>query len=373
MQITKLRLFNYRNIKELEIYPSGGTSLFSGRNGQGKTNLLEAIYLLGYGKSFRTSIPKECIRHGQIECRVDGVIEHNSLKKDLQISITKNEKKLLFLGKRVPLDEFVGNLHVLAFANEHLRVVRGGPADRRAFIDRAMIFLFPSHVRDLANYGRALRQRNSVLSSFREKDRSVDGNLLDSWDEALVGPGSRIMANRFRYVEQMKEELPEGLFGSESLKIRYISSAVTDTASISEIEENFRQRLFQVRTQDCRSGHTSVGPHRDDLKLYVNGKSLVDFGSAGQQRSSLLVLYFSQMEIHRKVHDFYPIFLVDDAEAELDDQRLNAFLEYLSQRTQTFLTSAKGFFMSAIFGNACLFNIQNGTVAPSPNDIIPNN
>ena len=373
MQITRLRLFNYRNFKELEIFPSGGTSLFSGRNGQGKTNLLESIYLLGYGKSFRTSIPRECIRHGQSECRIEGVLEHGSLKKELKVSITKTEKKLFLLGKHVPLDEFVGNLHILAFANEHLKVVRGGPADRRAFIDRAMIFLFPGHVSDLANYGRALRQRNSVLSSIRESKKNMDADLLDSWDESIAGPGARIIANRFCYVEQMKEKLPEGLFGSESLKIHYISTVAEEAVSSSEIEKNFRQRLLLARAKDQQTGYTTIGPHRDDLRLYVNGKSLVDYGSAGQQRSSLLVLYFSQMEIHRKVHGFYPIFLVDDAEAELDEQRLNAFLKYLSQRTQTFLSSAKGFLVPAIYGDTCRFEVQNGTVSQDPAGIFTSN
>jgi DNA replication and repair protein RecF len=362
VQITRLRLFNYRNIKELEIFPSAGTSLFSGQNGQGKTNLLESIYLLGYGKSFRTSTPKECIQHGQSACRIEGVVGHGSLRKDLQIIITNAEKKLFLQGKPVALNEFVGNLHVLAFAHEHLKVVRGAPADRRAFIDRAMIFLYPSHLNDLAVYGRALKQRNAVLSTAHEKKGIVDDNLLDSWDEALTGPGARIISNRLSYVEQMKAALPQELFGSESLKIHYLSTVAAENLSVSKTEEHFRQRLLQARAGDQRTGYTSIGPHRDDVKLFVNGKSLVDFGSAGQQRSSLLALYFSQMEIHRKIHGFYPIFLVDDAEAELDEQRLHAFLNYLSQRTQTFLTSAKAFLMFTISGNACCFDVKNGTV-----------
>ncbi len=363
MQITRLRLFHYRNIGELEIFPSAGVSLFSGRNGQGKTNLLESIYLLGYGKSFRTSIPRDCIQHGQQECRIEGTIQHGQSTRDLQITITTAEKKLLLLGKPVALDEFVGNLHLLVFTHQHLSVVRGGPADRRAFLDRAMITLYPGHVSCLTAYGRALRQRNSVLSSTREGKKSIDDTLLDSWDEAIIKPGARILLNRMHYVEKMKGELPQGLFETEVLKMHYLSTVVREPLEIPIIEEHFRQRLLQARSADQRTGYTSIGPHRDDLKLFVNGKSLVDFGSAGQQRSSLLSLYFSQMEIHRKVHGFYPVFLVDDAEAELDEQRLRAFLQYLSQRTQTFLTSAKDFLLSAIPENACHFEVRSGAVS----------
>jgi DNA replication and repair protein RecF len=365
VRITKLRLFHYRNIEELEIVPSEGASLFSGQNGQGKTNLLESIYLLAYGKSFRTANPKDCIQHGQRECRVEGTIEMGSLRRDLLVSITRSEKKLFLLGKPTTLDQFAGNLHLLAFTHEHLNVVRGAPSDRRAFLDRAMIYLYPGHIAHLAAYGRALKQRNKILLPERYGKENVNADLLDSWDEALVKPGARILWNRLRYVEQMKQELPQGLFGSEALKMHYLSTVDTHNAELAGIEDFFIKQLRQARINDLRTGYTSVGPHRDDLKLYVNGKSLVDFGSAGQQRSGLLTLYFSQMEIHRKINGFYPVFLVDDAEAELDEQRLNAFLKYLSQRTQIFLSSAKKFLLSSIPENTAHFEIKNGKIFDS--------
>jgi len=362
VQLTRLRLFNYRNLGEVQIFPSAGTNMFSGLNGQGKTNLLESVYLLGYGRSFRTAIPRDCIRHGQAECLIEGVVEHGDLARDLKISIAQEEKKLFLLGKPVSLEDFVGNLHILAFTHEHLKVVRGGPADRRAFLDRAMVTLYPGHVAQLAAYGRALKQRNRVLSAVRERKERIDDDLLDSWDEALAGPGSKILWSRRHYADQMKMELPQGLFGMEVLKMHYLSTVLTDDFDPARLEEQFRERLRQARVNDLRSGYTSVGPHRDDLKLYVDGKSLVDFGSAGQQRSGLLALYFSQMEIHRKVHGYYPVFLVDDAEAELDEQRLRTFLNYLSERTQLFLTSAKQFLISALPRQTRFYEVKNGSV-----------
>jgi DNA replication and repair protein RecF len=365
VQITRLRLFQYRNIENLEIFPSSGASLFVGRNGQGKTNLLESIYLLGFGRSFRTATPKDCIQHGRSECRIEGTVKHGSLTRDLQILITRTEKKLLLLGKPVALDEFVGHLHLMAFTYNHLNVVRGGPADRRAFLDRALAILYPGHVSCLAAYGRALKQRNKILSSG-QGEQCADDTLLDSWDEALIKPGARISWNRLRYFDQMKKELPQGLFGAETLKMHYISTVEAENFDLPQIEESFRRRLLQVRAYDRKIGYTTVGPHRDDLKLFVNGKSLIDFGSAGQQRSSLLALYFSQMEIHHKNHGFYPVFLVDDAEAELDEIRLNTFLDYLSHRTQTFLTSAKDFLLSAAPQDTSRFEVQNGGIISFP-------
>lgn len=360
VRLTKLRLFDYRNIGEIEIAPSPGTNLFSGQNGQGKTNLLESIYLLGYGRSFRTATPRDCIQHGRPECRVEGTVEHGNLTRDLKVTITREDKKLFLHGKPAAVDEFVGNLHILAFAHEHLKVVRGGPADRRAFLDRAMVTLYPGHLKQLAAYERSLRQRNQVLTAVREGRRPIDRDLLDSWEETLAGSGAKILSNRRRYAEQMKEELPQGLFGTDVLKMHYVSTVATDDMDAPRIEAVFRERLQQARDSDLRAGYTSTGPHRDDLKLYVNGKSLVDFGSAGQQRSALLALYFSQMEIHRKCHGHYPVFLVDDAEAELDEQRLHTFLEYVSQKTQLFLTSAKNFLLPAMPGNTRCFEISDG-------------
>lgn len=362
MHLSKLRLFDYRNIGELEIFPSAGTNLFSGLNGQGKTNLLESIYLLGYGKSFRTATPRDCIRYGCSECLVEGIVQHGELMRDLKVSISADEKKLFLLGKAVPLDQFVGNLHLLAFTHEHLNVVRGGPADRRAFIDRAMVTLYPGHVNHLAAYGRSLKQRNRIMTAARDGRSRIEQNLLDSWDEALIKPGTRILWNRRQYTEKMKQELPKRLFGTEELKIHYISTVAEEGLDPAGIERRFRERLQESRAKDLRTGITSIGPHRDELKLFVNGKSLADFGSAGQQRSSLLALYFSQMEIHNKVHGHYPAFLVDDAEAELDMERLHTFLRYLSQRTQVFLTSAKEFLLSATPENTRHFEVKNGVV-----------
>jgi DNA replication and repair protein RecF len=351
----------------LELSPSPGTNLFSGSNGQGKTNLLESIYLLGYGKSFRTSTPKDCIRHDRAECCVEGTIEHAGRTREVKVVITSEEKKLFLMNKPAPLDQFLGNLHLLAFTHEHLKVVRGSPADRRAFLDRAMVALYPGHVAQLTMYERALKQRNRVLAEAREAQGRVDANLLDSWDEALVGPGTKVLRNRRLYADQMKEELPRGLFGTETLKLHYLSTvtAAEDESSLPGTENQFRKQLRKSRESDLRLGYTSVGPHRDDLRLFVNSKSLVNFGSAGQQRSCLLALYFSQMEIHQKLHGFYPVFLVDDAEAELDEQRLRTFLNYVSNRTQLFLTSAKNFLLPIIPENTRAFDVRDGMVFPN--------
>ncbi len=360
MQLTRLRVFHFRNLAQEEIFLAPGVNLLSGANAQGKTNLLEAIYLLGFGKSFRTTQPRDCVMHGESECRVDGEVATGCLVQALGVEISGRGKRLLAHGKAVPIEEFIGKLHLLAFTSEHLQIVRGGPAQRRAFLDRAMVTLYPAHIRLLASYGRALKQRNRLLADARGV--APDKHLLESWEERLVHDGARIAANRMSYVEKMKEALPSGLFGPESLKIRYLSHARVESGAVEDMEEALRSKLILAREADLGSGHTSVGPHRDELKLFVNSKSLADFGSAGQQRSALVSLYFAQMEIHCLAQGFYPLLLVDDAEAELDEGRLASFLTYLSQRTQTILTTAKSELLPAMPAGICRFSVREGRI-----------
>jgi DNA replication and repair protein RecF len=256
----------------------------------------------------------------------------------------------------------VGSLHVLAFTQEHLKVVRGGPSERRAFLDRAMISIYPGHMQRLAAYCRTLKHRNQMLGAALAQGRKPDVTLLESWDEKLVYEGSRILGNRRRYVEEIRKDLAGDFWSHETLEIRYASTVPAEGNDLEEIETGFRRRLGEARSLDERRGFTSVGPHRDDLRLLLDGKSLADFGSAGQQRSWLLSLYFSQMEIHRKTCGFFPVFLMDDVEAELDDQRLQVFLGYLSGRTQTFLTTAKEHALPPLGLETRRFRISDGRI-----------
>ena len=225
-----------------------------------------------------------------------------------------------------------------------------------------MITAYPGHMQRLAAYGRALKQRNHLLGASLGSGARTDRELLDSWDEKLIQEGARVLRNRRNYVDEMRQELVNPLCSSEELQIQYSSLITAADTGDAEIEGEFRRRLREARNLDERKGFTTVGPHRDDLRLLLNGKSLADFGSAGQQRSCLLALYFAQMEIHRKACGFYPVFLMDDVEAELDSQRLRAFLEHLALRTQTFLTSAKEQFLPPLGAGARRFGVDAGRV-----------
>lgn len=366
MRVNRLRLASFRNFDRDEIAFSAGTNLLVGRNGQGKTNLLEAVYLLGYGRSFRTTQPRECIRHGAASAVVGGSIEQGSSRRELGVEIAPGYKQLLVNGKEAALEEFVGNFHVLAFTSEHLRIVRGAPAERRAFLDRAMVAIYPGHLRRLAAYGRALRQRNELLRRAGARGTRPEGTLLESWDEKLASDGVRIQIDRQRFAASMREVLREGGFAGDDLDLRYAATVEAESLDPAVVGAAFRARLRASRAGELRAGHTLVGPHRDDLRLTLGGKALDRYGSAGQQRSALLALYFAQMEVHRATHGSYPIFLLDDVEAELDAVRLGLLLDHLGERTQTFLTTAKATLVPALRGGVARYHVEAGTARPEP-------
>ncbi len=187
MHLVNLQLDHFRNFTAETVELSDGTNLLSGKNGQGKTNLLESIYILGHGKSYRTAHVRECVQHGRAECSVAGTVRHSAGERKIQVRIRPPEKVLVLFGKEVSLDEFVGQFHVVAFTHRHLGVVRGEPADRRAFLDRGMMALYPGHVTSLVNYMRALKHRNRLLadSATAEGGRASE-DQLDSWDQMLA-------------------------------------------------------------------------------------------------------------------------------------------------------------------------------------------
>ncbi|NWG12729.1 MAG: DNA replication/repair protein RecF [Acidobacteria bacterium] len=369
MHLVTLQLDRFRNFTSDTVSFSPATNLIFGLNGQGKTNLLEAIYILGHGKSYRTSSVKECIRFGHEACSVAGAVRHAGGERRMQVTLSPFEKKLILFGRDVSLEEFLGQFHVVAFTQSHLAVVRGSPGDRRAFLDRGMVTLYPGHLRALMNYQRALRQRNRLLADTAAGSKTSTGTeLVESWEQSLAREGASVVWNRLRYVEELRREIPKGVFSNESVSLHYVSTVKGDFDSAETVETNFVQALKQRRAADNRLGFTSIGPHRDELKITVGGRAAGAFGSAGQQRSALLSLYFAQMEIHKKVHGFYPVFLVDDVEAELDDERLRIFLGYLGERTQTFLTTAKRAVLESFSSVEGRFIVDSGRIFKASED-----
>ena len=339
-----------------------GLNILFGDNGQGKTNWFEAIYVLATTKSFRTARLQEAIRFGNDLAIVRGrVRESEEIHRDLQVAIQGNIKSLAVNSKKETLANYLGQLHAVIFNSDELEIVRGHPDARRRFLDAGIVSLHPPFTQTFADYNRVIKQKNALLQSARDKEYSLEktAEILQPWNEQLSALAARIHRGRTRFVERLNEVLEKKLFGREELAIRYLS-ALEGKGDLSDYENLIAERL-KLRVQaEVVAGHSLIGTHRDDLEILFDGHDLRKFGSAGQQRSALLALQLANISVYHATRGEYPLFLLDDIDAELDYKRVGQLLEYLNDKTQTFVTTSKEGFVEQFGQNAAVFHIENG-------------
>jgi DNA replication and repair protein RecF len=360
--LESIEALNFRNLAGSMEF-SGGLSILVGDNGQGKTNWLEGIYLLASGKSFRTARLPETVRFGESLAVVKGSVrESPEIARALQVAIEGNSKSLTVNGKKEPAARYLGQLNAVVFNSDALEIVRGQPEARRRFLDDGIVSLHPPFVQTFSDYNRVIRQKNSLLQQARDEEFSLEktSDALRPWNEQLVSLSTRIHRGRVRFVERLNEMLARHLFGTEEVSIRYLSS-LEGRGDISNYEELIRERL-ELRVQaEVAVGHALIGTHRDDLEITLDGRDLRRFGSAGQQRSALLLLQLANIEVFRATRSEYPLFLLDDIDAELDYGRIGQLLEYLSGKTQTFASTSKESFIEKFGQNARVFAVDKGS------------
>jgi DNA replication and repair protein RecF len=356
-----VEVLNFRNLAGSAAF-SNGLNVFVGDNGQGKTNWLEAIYLLAATRSFRTAKPQEAIKFGEKLAIVRGSVrESPEITRELQLAIEGNSKLLQVNGKKETAASYLGQLNAVLFNADALDIIRGQPEARRRFLDDGIVALYPPFLQTFSDYNRVIRQKNSLLQQARNADVSLDrtAEALAPWNEQLVPLSARIHRGRVRFVERLNETLQKRLFGHEEINIRYLS-ALESRGDLSDYEGLMGERL-RLRVQaEVVAGHSLIGTHRDDLEILLDGHDIRRYGSAGQQRSALLVLLLANIEIFRLTRGEYPVFLMDDIDAELDHRRIGQLLEYLSDKTQNFATTSKQNFIDEFGRNASIFLVENG-------------
>ena len=340
MHLQRLESLHFRNLTgTIEFAP--GLNVIYGQNAQGKSSWLEAVYLLATTKSFRTKYPKEAIRHGSAEAILRGTVARGALTKDLQLLITETVKQSFINGKREPVTRYLGNLDAIAFTADEMEIVRGAPDARRRFIDRGLVGTLPSYLGTLSEYGRVLKQKNALLreaSQADEPDKYVE--RLQPWNDQMVALGTEIHQLRVSYVEKLQAHLKPELFQHEQITIRYKSS-LEGRGDLGDYATLFRERLALRLKNELSIGYALVGPHRDDLEVRFDGYELAKYGSSGQQRSALLILDLAQMSVYHAVFDEYPLFLIDDIDAELDRERIGILLDFLADKAQTLVSTSK--------------------------------
>jgi len=361
MLLESLEAHCFRNLSG-KVSWGTGLNIIYGDNGQGKTNWLEAIYLLATSKSFRTQKPQEAVRFDEELAVVRGrVARSEEVHRDLQIAIQNNTKTLSINGKRESVARYLGQLHVVAFTADELEVVRGAPEARRKFLDRGVVSLQHAYVQTISDYQRVIKQKNRLLQDASDAELSTaeTATRLAPWNEQLVVLSAAIHRARTDYVERVNAVLERRLFGREEVTVRYVSS-LEGKGDLSDYETLMAERL-QFRMQaEMSAGYSLIGPHRDELEVLFDGRDIRSFGSSGQQRSALIILDLAAISVYHSWHNEYPVFLLDDVDAELDRKRIQQLLEYLEGRTQTFVTTSKESLVEQYAARAEIFEVRDG-------------
>lgn len=363
MLLESIEAHNFRNLSG-EIFWSEGLNVISGDNGQGKTNWLEAIYLLATSKSFRTQRPQEAIRFGENLSVVRGrVTRAQDVHRDLQVTLQGSSKTLSLNGKRETVASYLSQLHVVPFTADELEVVRGGPDARRRFLDRGVVSLHHSYVQTLADYQRVIKQKNRLLQDISDSETNIENarELIEPWNEQIISLGATIHRARLDYVERLGGSLQQRLFEREEITIRYVS-ALEGKGDLEDYESLIKERLHLRLSAEISSGYSLIGPHRDDLEILFDGRDIRTYGSSGQQRSALILLDLAAISVYYSWHNEYPLFLMDDVDAELDKKRIGHLLEYLEGRTQTFITTSKNDLIKGFAARAKLVEVRDGLV-----------
>lgn len=361
MLLESIEIENFRNL-EGGVHCGHGLNILVGFNGQGKTNWLEAIHILSTTRSFKTAKLQDTICFGEDTAIIRGrVMQSEDIHRDLQAALQGNTKTFLVNGKRETLQRYLGQLHAVVFNADELEIVRGTPDARRKFLDRAIVSIHPPYVQTLMDYNRVIKQKNSLLQAANDERNSQEktAGLLEPWNEQLVTHATRIHRSRVRFVERLNEALEKNLLGSEEITIRYVSS-LEGKGDLSDFEGLLAERL-KLRVQaEIAAGYALVGTHRDDLEILLDGHDIRKYGSAGQQRSALLLLQLANLSVYHAQQQEYPLFLLDDIDAELDYQRIGQLLKFLDGKTQTFVTTSKESFVETFGSNSSVFDVNSG-------------
>ena len=353
MWIKKIKINNFRNYDKEEINLEKNINIFYGENAQGKTNIIEAIFLCSLGKSFRAKKDNEMIKLNKENAIVE--IEYEKSDRDGKIKIEIGNKKNIYLNgiKIKKLSELLGNLNVVIFTPDDINILKGGPQNRRRFLDIMISQLRPNYMHILNLYLKTIEQRNKYLRQIKEEHK--DENLLEIWDEKLAEYAIKIYEYRKEFIEKIIKKIniihKNITNGEEQIELEYITEC--------DNKEKYLQLLKERRKLDIIKGFTTKGIHRDDFVIYINKKEIKIFGSQGQNRTAMLSLKLAELQVIYDEIGEYPILLLDDFMSELDRTRRKNFLENI-EGTQVIITGTEKLDIENL--KYLEYNVSNGKV-----------
>ena len=366
MKLVKLKLSNYRYCKDLELNTECDKVLIIGKNAQGKTNILESIYFLSTLKSPRTSNNIEIINFQSESAQINAEVIKSNTSVELDYVYTKEKTRSLKInGVKTTPKNFKQVLKTVLFSTNDLLLLRGNPSDRRDWLDRAISQIYPAYDERLSKYDKIRIQKNNLLKEL-VKGASLDETLLDVLNEQLVICGSNIIYLRIKFlseIERIAREKHRIISETEELRLKYDCSFLDGETELEDIVKNFKISLDERRTEEIRRAQACVGPHRDDILFYINDNEATKFASQGQQRTVVLALKLSELDIITEKTGDEPILLLDDVLAELDDIRQNYLLKSITNATQVVITSVDTLlFEDEFLKDVKIYKIENGAV-----------
>ena len=353
MYINRIKLKNFRNYEEQEIELEPNINIFYGDNAQGKTNIIESIFLCAIGKSFRTSKDKELIKFDKDYTSVNIEFEKSDRSGKIKIDIG-NKKEIYVNGIKIKkLSELLGNLNIVIFTPDDIQILKEGPQKRRRFLDIMIGQLRPNYIHYLNLYNKTLEQRNNYLKQIRLENKSED--ILEIWNEKLAEYGEKIFTYRNEFIEKIKNKIEDIhndiTSNNEKIKIEYESNCFN--------KEEYIKLLKERKKLDIIKGFTTKGVHRDDFVIYINNEPVNIYGSQGQNRTVILSLKIAELQVIYDEIGEYPILLLDDFMSELDEKRRNNFIDNI-KNTQVIITCTEK--IKNINTEHKIFNVKKGEI-----------
>lgn len=347
MKLSSIEIINFRNYKQSKVFFGDKKNYIFGKNAQGKSNLLEAIYLLCLSKSFRTSREKEAISFTEQSFILKGDMKlDHGIDKKLALVCSRNKGKEISENRKKinKISDFIGNFPIVVSSPEEYNLTTGSPPDRRKFINILLSQLNKKYIHSLIEYHRILKQKNTILLNWRLKGKTYSGEL-EPWNDRLIEIGSIIIEFRNTFLNQLSDII-RNIYSklveeNEQLEFKYRPNIEFD--SYEEIEDCFKKKLQQVHNNELKRGSSLAGPHRDDFIFMINGKELKKYGSRGQHKTVLISLAAAEYKLIKELTKETPIILIDDLYSELDNDRENKILNMLDSFGQVFITSTESF------------------------------
>ena len=375
MRIKSLKLLYFRNYLSMNIDVHPSLNVLVGNNANGKTNIIESIFCLALGRSYRTKSDSECIMFGETATAMSCVVNKNDKNLDIMLGISNKGKSAKIAGvKKTKLTDFVGELNVVLFSPEDLQLVKGSPSLRREFINREFYQFSRIYHKYYLMYQHLLKQRNSYLKDMRKNPKDeMSLAYLETLTSQLAKVAIYITKERVSFVQDISELTYKNMMnisnGQESLKIRYKSS-VLESLNIADVtnegftEENLTKVMMKKSFDDIMRGSTKIGPHQDDLEFYINDLDAKMYASQGQQRSIVLSLKLAEINYLKSKTGTYPVLLLDDVLSELDKNRQLKLLDAINENVQTFITTPSiSDIKEDLLKKAKVFKIENGNIS----------